>query len=134
MAGLHDLLLISGLLGLIFMGLSADVSRQRIITRVLIGDGDGQAGTAKLRNAVRAQANFAEYVPLILLLLAGASYAGAPLALVLWPAIALVPARIAHAVGMHRPVPNPFRASGALLTWAVLIFASVQAVILGLRG
>jgi hypothetical protein len=31
----------SGLLGLIFMVLSADVTRRRFLTRTLIGDGDG---------------------------------------------------------------------------------------------
>ncbi len=132
MAGFHGLLLIAGLLGLIFMVLSGNVSRQRVATRVAIGDGDGRAGTGDLRNAVRAHANFAEYVPLILLLLAGNSYAGAPAGWVLWPGAALVLARVAHAFGMHRPAPNPWRAGGAILTWAVLIFASILALVLAL--
>jgi uncharacterized membrane protein YecN with MAPEG domain len=133
MAGFHDLLLISGLLGLIFMVLSGDVSRRRFFTRIMIGDGDGAAGTAQMRNAVRAQANFAEYVPLILLLLAGACYAGAPARWVVWPGIVLVAARIAHGVGMHLRVPNPLRAGGAILTWAVLILASLEASIFAFR-
>ncbi len=130
MAGFHSLLLMSGLLGLIFMVLSADVTRRRFLTRTLIGDGDGAAGTEAMRSAVRAQANFAEYVPLILFLLAGNSYEGAAAGWVVWPGAVLVLARLAHAVGMHLPAPNPLRASGAMLTWVVLILASLEAIYL----
>ncbi len=132
MAKFHGLLLVSGLLGLIFMVLSGNVTRQRFLTRVMVGDGDGQTGTETLHKAVRAQANFAEYVPLILLLLAGDAFAGASAKWVVWPGIALVLARLAHAVGMYLPAPNPPRASGAMLTWAVLILASLEAIALAI--
>ncbi|HTQ72586.1 MAG TPA: MAPEG family protein [Acidocella sp.] len=130
MAKFHGLLLVSAVLGLIFMLLSGNVARQRFLTRVMIGDGDGQTGAETLRKAVRAQANFAEYVPLILFLLAGDAFAGASAKWVVWPGIALVLARLSHAAGMYRPAPNPLRAGGAMLTWAVLILASLEALYL----
>ena len=33
---------------------------------------------------------------------------------------------------MTRPAPNPFRAAGALLTWAVILIASLWALVLAL--
>ena len=75
-------------------------------------------------------ANFAEYVPLILILLGGIEYAGAPHNLVLGLAVALVVARLSHAFGLPRPAPNPLRAAGASLTWIVLLVASAEALIL----
>jgi hypothetical protein len=40
----------------------------------------------------------------------------------------LVVARIAHVIGMARPAPNPFRAVGALVTWALLLGLSAWAI------
>lgn len=134
MAGFHGLLFISGLLGLIFIALSGEVVRLRVVKHVLIGDGAGQEGMEALRDAVRAHANFAEYVPLILLLLAADSYAGAAARWVVWPGAVLVLARLAHAVGMRLPAPNPLRGGGAVLTWAVLLLASAEALYLACQA
>ena len=51
----------------------------------------------------------------------------------LWLAGALlVVARIAHAIGMSRPSPNPFRAGGALISWGLILALSLWALWLGL--
>ncbi len=132
MQGLHITLLTAGVLGLVFLGISIHVVRQRMLTKVMIGDGDSKPGTEGLRAAVRMHANFAEYVPLILILLGGVEHAGAPRGLVLALAVALVAARLAHAFGLPRPAPNLLRAGGAMLTWIVLLTASLTALALAL--
>ena len=55
---------ISAFLLLLYTVLGLQVSRLRRGNRVLFGDGDN----IKLRSAIRAHANFAEYVPLIVLM------------------------------------------------------------------
>lgn len=119
----------AGILGLIFFGLTANVTRQRVATKVILGDGDGATGTLGLRCAIRAHGNFVEYVPLILILLGGSEAAGAPRLLILCLAVALILARLSHAFGIHLPAPNPLRAGGAMLTWAVLLVAAITAIV-----
>ena len=41
-----------------------------------------------------------------------------------------VASRIAHAIGMDRPAPNPWRAGGAVLTWGVLLALSAWGLVL----
>ena len=132
MQSFHITLFTAGVLGLIFLGISVHVVRQRVATKVVLGDGDAKPGTEGLRVAIRMHANFAEYVPLILILLGGIEYAGAPHDLVLGLAVALVAARLAHAFGLPRPTPNLLRAGGVILTWIVLVTASITALALAL--
>jgi uncharacterized membrane protein YecN with MAPEG domain len=115
-------------MGLILLALSINVSRVRIKLRVISGDGSGVAGAESLGVAMRTQANFIEYVPLILLIMGAIEAAGAPRWLVGALAAALVVARLAHPVGMTMAAPNIARAGGAMLTWVVLGVAAVTAV------
>lgn len=94
----------------------------------MLGEGDGAPGAAALKIAVRAHANFAEFVPLALILLGAIEAAGAPHGLLLGLAVALVLARLAHPIGMARAAPNPLRAGGALVTWAVIAVAAITAL------
>ena len=119
----------AGLLGLIYMVLSVRVTNERRKTKVSVGDG---GGTGPLLVAVRSQANFAEYVPIILILFAGIELAGGSHGLLVILAVLLVAGRIAHPLGMGRPAPNPYRAGGAVLTWLVLLIASLWALLLAL--
>lgn len=57
--------LYAGLLALLFFGLSVVVIRRRGSEKVSLGGG----GKAPLERAIRGHANFAEYVPLILILM-----------------------------------------------------------------
>jgi len=124
----------AGVLGLIFVALSFNVVRCRIDTRTITGDGAGTAGAQKMQTAIRMHGNFAEYVPMALLLIGGIEAAGAPRPLVLALCVALVLARIAHPVGMMMKAPNPPRAGGAILTWAVLLVAAIEAIVRVVEG
>jgi uncharacterized membrane protein YecN with MAPEG domain len=125
----------AGILGLIFIYLSARVSMARAKTKVSVGDGaqgtvmlGKEADASSLQIACRAHANFAEYVPIALILLGGIEAAGASHGFCLVLALLLIISRIAHPVGMTRPAPNPFRAGGALLTWVMIVLASLDAL------
>ena len=97
--------------------LAMRIVQLRLKGKVLIGDG----GDERLLARTRAQANFVEYTPFVLILMALIEAAGGSPR---WLAITgglFVAGRIAHALGMDRPAPNPWRAGGALLTWVVLV-------------
>ncbi len=120
----------AGILGLIYIALSARVSQVRRQVGINVGDGGGKPEAEPLVVAMRAHANFAEYVPIALILL-GLIESGAP-TLTLILAIMLVLGRLAHPVGMTMPAPNVFRLAGIVLTWLVILIAAVAAIIRGL--
>ena len=106
--------------------LAARVVERRLAGKVLIGDG----GDERLLSRSRAHANFVEYAPFVLILLGLIEAGGGSPR---WLGIAggvFVAARIAHAIGMDRPAPNPWRAGGALLTWGVLLALSLWGTVL----
>ena len=122
-------LITAGLLGLVFLALTISVVGRRVSGKIMIGDG----GDSQMLERIRAHANFTEYVPLTLLLMAGIEIAAGHHAPWLWISGGLlVLARIAHAIGMSRPSPNPFRAGGALISWGLILGLSVWALWLGL--
>ena len=96
----------------------------RMANKTLHGDG----GDPLLARRIRAQANFVEYTPLVLILFVLVELAiGSPLWL--WVmACAYVIARIAHPLGMDADHPTPWRATGAMLTWAVMVVLAVAAL------
>lgn len=115
--------------GLILFWLSFRVSQGRMSEKVAMGDG----GSALLTARMRTQANFVEYVPMILILMALIErQTGYSVALGVVSAVVIL-SRLSHAFGMGRPAPNPFRAGGALGTWLSLIGLSVWALVLALR-
>ena len=75
------------LLGLLFIALSVRTIRLRRRHRVAVGDGDN----AELRRAMRVHANFAEYIPLALLLVFFVEMDGAPAVWVHALCLALLP-------------------------------------------
>ncbi len=118
----------AGLLGLIYFVLSYRVIQVRAASKISLGDGNNDTLLAR----IRAHANFAEYVPIILVLMA---------VIELWVArgpwlwsigTALVAARIAHGIGMAMPAPNAFRIFGTSATFIVLVCTSLWALALGL--
>lgn len=122
----------AGLLGLVFMVLSVRVVMGRMSGQVMLGSGEtphAATGNADgLFVSVRSQANFAEYVPLCLILIGGLEMQAGPTLLVKILAGTLVVARIAHPVGMAMKAPNAARAGGFALTALVLVVASVAAL------
>ncbi len=119
----------AGLLALIAVALGLNVSRVRLREGVDLGDG----GRMPLLQATRAFANFAEYVPLALLVIALVEWAQAPRWLVHALGIALVVGRLAHAAGLlSAPGRSTGRALGIGLTWLVLVVAGALALYYGL--
>ena len=122
-------LTVAGLCGLVFTVLTLRVSEGRIRSRVSMGDG----GDTDLLARVRAHANFAEFVPVCLILM---GLIEANVGRNLWLGglgVALVVARVIHPIGMGMPVPNIPRASGALLTMIVLAALSVWALVISAK-
>ena len=117
-------LTIAGACALISIWLGLRVSRLRVRHKVSIGDGDNEL----VRTRMRAHANFVEYAPLFLILLALIELARGSSTWLWGAAILFILARLAHPFGMDRPSPNPLRMTGALLTWLVLLGLAAYAI------
>jgi len=114
-----------GILALLYLVLGLQVSRLRRGHRVLFGDGDN----IKLRSAIRAHANFAEYVPLIVLMVAMLEISGMPAMPVHLLMGALLVARLLHPLGLYvGPRTLQFqicRVGGISLTLLVMLAAAL---------
>ncbi len=119
-------LVTAGCCGLLFFVLSFRVVQLRMAHKVNLGDG----GHDPLLSRIRAHANFAEYVPYILILMALIEMRTGTTELLASTGIVLLAVRVLHAFGMARPAPNPWRVTGAAGTWIILIGLSVWAIIL----
>lgn len=118
----------AALLALLFVGLSVRTLRLRGALRIAVGD----AGNPVMLRAMRVHANFAEYVPLALLVLHFAESAGAAPLLVHALGVALLLGRCAHAYGVSQVQEDlRFRVTGMALTFGALIAGA--ATILALR-
>src|ERR1700709_2300692 len=117
-----------GLLALIYAALSLQVARLRRGNRVVFGDGEN----VRLRSAIRAHANFIEYVPIIALLVALLEMSGSSATTVHVLMGALLVARLLHPLGMYsKPGTWQFsagRVGGIVITISVLIAAAVSAL------
>ena len=106
------------LLGILFVKLSFAVIGLRTKNKVGLGSG----GHDELERAIRAQGNFAEYVPLALILMGCLEFNGAPFWLTIIPATLLIVGRLFHAKGINEPPPNfDNRVRGMKLTFGSLI-------------
>ncbi len=104
------------------MGLASLVIRLRIGRRVSLGDG----GDPLLKRATRVFGNFAEYAPLVIVLLALAEMLGTSRTWLHFYGAAFLAARLVHAVGLYRTTsPNVLRQAGVTVTFAVLIGLAV---------
>lgn len=117
----------AALLTLLYIGLAAQVIRGRYRTRTAIGSG----GDAALERAIRAHANFAEYVPLSLLLLLMLELQGAWPTLVHILGLVLLVGRAWHAIGIT-DVEEVLsrRRLGMIATFTVLGFAAFGNLVL----
>lgn len=89
----------------------------RVRDKILIGD----AGNPSMIARMRAHSNFSEYVPLPLILMGLIEMAGGSRTGLIVAGGAFLIARIAHPLGMDRPVPNILRAGGMLTSVLVTI-------------
>ena len=123
-------LTIAGAAAILHVWLSLRVSRLRGPLKVGVGDG----GNEVIQRRMRAHANFAENVPIFLILLVLLEF-GTGGDLWLWgAAILFILARIAHAFGMDRPGANPLRVGGITLSWIVLLGLGIYAIILSYQS
>ncbi len=117
----------AALIGLLFLGLSANVVRMRFKHRVSVGDG----GSQDVIKAMRAQANCAEYAPITLLLVAMAELQGGPAWLVHLLGALILIGRSLHAYGFGRtPQIVLLRKNGMYLTFAALLLSAVSNIAL----
>jgi len=115
----------AGALALVALWLAYRVSRVRMSDKVMVGDG----GKPLLLARMRAHANFVEYTPFVLILMALIEMAGGGAWWLRGVGVVYVIARVLHAFGMDRQtLPNPLRAIGALATWAVLLGLAIWAI------
>ena len=117
----------AALLALLFFALSVRTLRLRATLRIAIGDG----GNERLLRASRAHGNFAEYVPIALLMSLLLELAGAPVPLVHAVGLSLVAGRVVHALGMSRsPEQLAIRVAGMVLTLSALGGAALGLLVL----
>ena len=112
----------AALFGLFAAALTLNVIVNRVRLKVESGDG----GLPAMTQAIRAHANFAEHVPLALLLIAAVEMMGKAHWLVVALGVVLLAARLLSALGLGRSLAGtPARQAGAALTLAVTITTSV---------
>ena len=121
----HITLLFAALLVLLKLVLLARISQVRHARGIGLGDG----GDPELARRIRVHANFAEHVPLALLLLALLELSGLAPAWVWGFGAALLLARLLHAWGFSRSAGHSFgRFWGTALTWLVLLLMALAGV------
>lgn len=121
----------AALLAPLFLFLSMRVVPLRAAAQASLGTG----GNPALERAIRAQGNFAEYVPFALLLLALAEAGGAP-GWVLHPLGGLLLlGRCIHAWGITRLKEDiRIRAAGMIATFTTIALAAVAALVASAGG
>jgi len=114
-----------GVLGLLYAFLGLRVARFRRGNKIVFGDADN----LYLRSAIRAHANFAEYVPIIVLMNALLEMGGAASVQMHVLLGTLTVSRILHPFGMHaKPMTPQFivgRIVGMILTFLVLVASTL---------
>ncbi len=119
----------AAIFALIFVALSGWIVAGRVRSDALFGDG----GNEELQKRIRAQSNFAEYVPFALLLIALLEARGAGPVFVNLLLIVLLVARTAHPIGMLAPKNSPqqfgCRGGGIIATFAVLVVTALALIV-----
>ncbi len=117
----------ASLLTILYLGLAAQVIRARYRTKTALGSG----GDPALERAIRAHANFAEYVPLALILIACFELQGGWLWLAHLLGALLLAGRTIHALGISREAEIlSRRRNGMILTFTTLALAALANLLL----
>jgi len=113
--------LYAALLAFLLFGLSVYVIRMRRSHSVALGDG----GHGPLVRAMRAQANFTEYVPMAVVLLVLLEFSGIHLAWVHVLGAMLLLGRLSHAYGISKTNEDfRYRVTGMALTFSCLLISA----------
>ncbi len=127
---MHITLVFAAAAALLNIWLSIRVMRLRMDEKVLHGDG----GCSLLVKRMRAQSNFVEYTPFVLVL-TGVVEMALGSALWLWGLVAAyILARIVHAIGMDSDLPAKTRMVGIMVTFTVTIVLAVAALYAAYAG
>ena len=121
-------LVTASVLGLIFIWLSSRVIGGRVQNEVLIGDGDNQ----DLVFRIRTHANFTEYVPIFLFILAGLEIMGGHRLTLIILAAVFVVARLSHVAGMGPDANLKPRQFGIIGSFTCIGAASLYGLYLAL--
>jgi uncharacterized membrane protein YecN with MAPEG domain len=120
---MHIVWLYAALLALLFFGLSFRTLTLRRRLRIVIGD----AGNERMLRAMRVHSNFAEYVPLNLLLMYFVASSGAGPWFLHALGICLLAGRVLHAVGVSQVKERyAFRVAGMALTFAPMVASALR--------
>lgn len=123
--------LYAGLLALLYVVLAVRVIGVRRGARIALGDG----GDATLLRRIRVHANFAEYVPLALVLVALAESLKTDPRLLHGFGLLLIFGRFVHAVGVSQAKENfTLRVTGMMATFTVLIGMGLVCIAGALRA
>lgn len=117
----------AGILTIIYIALSVRVIGARRAAAVGLGDG----GNRNVLRATRVHANFAEYVPLALVLMMLAELQSAPVWFLHVMGLALIGGRAIHAYGLgQEPEPMRCRVIGMATTFTVLSTGALANIVL----
>jgi uncharacterized membrane protein YecN with MAPEG domain len=126
-------------LGIAYAGLSIAVGRKRGQANVSLGSGPdvnvaiGEEYKAPpLLVAIRRHAQFAEYVPISILLLLLLEVNHANRLALIGLAGVLVLSRFCMALGLGQTTPSPLRTAGNLLQWGMIAAASAFGLVLAI--
>jgi uncharacterized membrane protein YecN with MAPEG domain len=116
----------AAILGLGFVGLSFLTLRLRRQNKIALGDG----GNPQLLRAIRVHSNFAEYVPIALILIYMTESIGAPIYLIHFLGISLLIGRLSHAWGVSQENEDfKFRVFGMIATFNSIIVSSLYILV-----
>jgi uncharacterized membrane protein YecN with MAPEG domain len=117
--------LYAGLSGLLLLALAGLVVRARWRYKTSLGTGTEPG----MERAVRVQANFVEYVPLVLVVMLACELNGVAAGALHTAGVALVASRLLHAWGLSQHSGRSFgRFWGTAGTWLVLLGLSLAAI------
>lgn len=123
--------LYAGLLALWYLVLSIRVIQYRGAARINLGDG----GDVGMLRRIRAHANFAEYVPLLLLMIGYLEVSHFSIYLLHVLGASLLVARLLHGIAFSFTQKwAPGRSLGAGITFLLLLIAGVLCVYQGIQG
>ncbi len=113
----------ASLLGLLYIGLAVNIIRLRLSLQIGIGSG----GNKSLAKAIRIHGNFAEWVPLALILLACYELNGASVMMLHAVGALLVLGRVFHVIGLSKTIgASKQRQAGVLSTFLVITVLAVE--------
>jgi uncharacterized membrane protein YecN with MAPEG domain len=121
-------LVTAGAAALLNFWLGLRVSRLRMSEKIMVGDG----GNPRLLARMRAQLNFVEYAPLVLILIALVELARGTQAWLWGVALLFIVGRVLHAFGMDGWKPG--RMIGIATTMLTMLGLAAYAVFLGYTG